>query len=103
MNVFYIWLLSQILSERTVVLVYMHEWSLEIYYAGQLVETVTRLIGKDVHRINYRHVIDSLLRKPGGFRCYRYRGAHSRFHARFAIAARGEKAIFLNCSHRPDL
>jgi hypothetical protein len=31
------------------------------------------------------------------------KGAHSRFHARFAIAARGEKAIFLNCSHRPDL
>ena len=29
--------------------------------------------------------------------------AHSRFHARFAIVARGEKAIFLNCSQRPDL
>ena len=55
------------------VTVYVHEWSLEIYYAGQLVETVARLIGKDVHRINYRHVIDSLLRKPGGFRRYRYR------------------------------
>ncbi len=55
------------------VVVYVHEWTLEIYYAGQLVETVARLIGKDVHRINYRHVIDSLLRKPGGFRRYRYR------------------------------
>ncbi len=55
------------------VTVYVHEWSLEIYYAGQVVETVTRLIGKEVHRINYRHVIDSLLRKPGGFRRYRYR------------------------------
>ena len=55
------------------VTVYVHEWSLEIYYAGQLVETTARLIGKVVHRINYRHVIDSLLRKPGGFRRYRYR------------------------------
>ena len=55
------------------VTVHVHEWSLEIYYAGQLVETVARLIGKEAHRINYRHVIDSLLRKPGGFRRYRYR------------------------------
>lgn len=55
------------------VTVYVHEWLLEIYYAGQVVETAARLIGKDVHRINYRHVIDSLLRKPGGFRRYRYR------------------------------
>lgn len=55
------------------VVVYVHEWSLEIYYAGQLMETVARLIGNAVHRINYRHVIDSLLRKPGGFRRYRYR------------------------------
>lgn len=55
------------------VTVYVHEWTLEIYYAGQLVETVERLIGKDVHRVNYRHVIESLLRKPGGFRRYRYR------------------------------
>jgi hypothetical protein len=30
-------------------------------------------VGKHRHRINYRHLIDSLLRKPGGFRDYRYR------------------------------
>jgi hypothetical protein len=55
------------------VTVYIHEWSLDIYYAGQLIESVPRLIGNDAHRVNYRHVIDSLLRKPGGFRRYRYR------------------------------
>lgn len=55
------------------VTVYVHEWTLEIWYAGQLVETVERLIGKESHRVNYRHVIDTLLRKPGGFRRYRYR------------------------------
>ncbi|MEA3397869.1 MAG: IS21 family transposase, partial [Chloroflexota bacterium] len=34
---------------------------------------VPRLIGKRQHHVNYRHVIASLLRKPGGFRDYRYR------------------------------
>ena len=55
------------------VTVHIHEWSLEIYYASQRVETIPRLIGNDRHQVNYRHVIDSLLRKPGGFRRYRYR------------------------------
>ena len=30
-------------------------------------------MGVQQHHINYRHVIASLLRKPGGFRDYRYR------------------------------
>jgi hypothetical protein len=36
-----------------------------------------RLIGpaRPPAGINYRHIIDSLLRKPGGFRDYRYREA----------------------------
>ena len=37
------------------------------------IESVPRLIGNETHQVNYRHVIDSLLRKPGGFRRYRYR------------------------------
>ena len=32
-----------------------------------------RVPGAHHYQINYRHVIDSLLRKPGGFRNYRYR------------------------------
>lgn len=55
------------------VTVVIQEWSLEIYYAGQLVDRFSRLIGNDAHQVNYRHVVDSLLRKPGGFRRYRYR------------------------------
>ena len=55
------------------VTVHIHEWCLEVYYQSHLVETLPRLLGKNQHRINYRHVIDSLLRKPGGFRDYRYR------------------------------
>ena len=36
-------------------------------------ETIPRLTGSKQYHINYRHVIDTLLRKPGGFRNYRYR------------------------------
>jgi len=55
------------------VTVRIHEWYLEVYLQTQLVLKLPRLIGKNRHHVNYRHVIDSLLRKPGGFRNYRYR------------------------------
>jgi hypothetical protein len=55
------------------VLVRVYEWQIEVWYANQLVETLPRLTGIHRYHINYRHVIDSLLRKPGGFRNYRYR------------------------------
>jgi hypothetical protein len=49
------------------------EWQIEIWYANQRVDTFPRLIGLKRHQVNYRHVVDTLLRKPGGFRDYRYR------------------------------
>jgi hypothetical protein len=55
------------------VTVRIHEWHLEVYYQSHLVDTLPRLVGDKQHRVNYRHVVDSLLRKPGGFRDYRYR------------------------------
>jgi hypothetical protein len=33
-----------------------------------------RLRGRGKHRVNYRHVIDWLVLKPGAFADYRYRG-----------------------------
>jgi transposase InsO family protein len=57
------------------VTVQVHEWHLEVYFRQHLVETMPRLIGQNRQQLNYRHVIDSLLRKPGGFRDYRYRDA----------------------------
>jgi hypothetical protein len=45
----------------------------EIYYRGQLVERMPRLRGGEDHRIDYRHVIWSLIRKPGAFARYRFR------------------------------
>jgi len=53
--------------------IHIQEWTLDLYYAGQWVERLPRIIGAQAHHINYRHVIDSLLRKPGGFRNYRFR------------------------------
>jgi hypothetical protein len=53
--------------------VQIHEWHLDVYYQSHLVLSVPRLSGAQQQHINYRHVIDSLLRKPGGFRDYRYR------------------------------
>ncbi|MFV0495685.1 Mu transposase domain-containing protein [Mycobacterium sp.] len=55
------------------VTVRIQEWTIDIYYAGKWVERLPRLIGAERHHVNYRHVIDSLLRKPGGFRRYRFR------------------------------
>ena len=56
-----------------VVTVQLSEWELHVYYAQRCVATIPRLVGVQQHHINYRHVITSLLRKPGGFRDYRYR------------------------------
>jgi hypothetical protein len=57
------------------VLVRQYEWHLEVYYQQQLVQQMPRLVGRDQLNINYRHLVDTLLRKPGGFRDYRYRQA----------------------------
>lgn len=57
------------------ILVRQYEWHLEIYYQQQLVERIPRLVGQHQDVINYRHLVGSLLRKPGGFRNYRYRPA----------------------------
>jgi len=44
-----------------------------IYFAGQRVAEMERIQGEGKARIDYRHVIGSLVRKPGAFERYRYR------------------------------
>jgi hypothetical protein len=46
---------------------------LEIWYGQRKVEQLTRLRGENGHLINYRHIIDWLVRKPGAFEHYRYK------------------------------
>ena len=43
-----------------------------MWYAQQLQVTLPRLRGQDKHHIDYRHVIDWLVRKPGAFARYCY-------------------------------
>lgn len=51
----------------------LHADIVEIFFAGRCIETMPRLRGDQDHRIDYRHVIWSLVRKPGAFARYRYR------------------------------
>ena len=51
----------------------VYESYLEVRYANELVWTAPRLVGRSRHAINYRHVIWSLVRKPGAFARYPYR------------------------------
>ena len=46
---------------------------LEVYFSGKLQLSMERRLGKRRHRIDYRHVIWSLVKKPGAFARYRYR------------------------------
>jgi hypothetical protein len=45
---------------------------LEVWFAQGLVESLPRLRGENRHCIQYRHIIDWLVRKPGAFAGYRY-------------------------------
>jgi hypothetical protein len=47
--------------------------TLEVWHGARKVDTLPRLRGRGKHRIEYRHVIDWLVRKPGAFHGYRYR------------------------------
>ena len=62
---------SRLIGERIEARLFMEH--LEIWYGQKKVDTLPRLRGEDKHRINYRHIIDSLVRKPGAFENYRYR------------------------------
>ena len=46
---------------------------LDVHYAQRHLERIPRLRGKNGHRIQYRHIIDWLVRKHGAFAHYRYR------------------------------
>lgn len=45
----------------------------DVYYKDRFVERLERVFGPDRCRVNYRHVIGSLVKKPGAFERYRWR------------------------------
>jgi hypothetical protein len=49
--------------------------TLEVWHGARKIDSLPRLRGRGKHRVEYRHVIDWLVRKPGAFEEYRYRDA----------------------------
>jgi hypothetical protein len=62
---------SRLIGEGVDIRLYVEH--LEVWYSQRCVEKIPRLRGENGHHINYRHIIDWLVRKPGAFENYRYR------------------------------
>jgi len=62
---------SRLIGERVIVRLYAEQ--LEVYYRDRLVECLPRLQHKGQAHIDYRHIIWTLVRKPGAFARYRWR------------------------------
>ena len=62
---------SRLIGEPVTIRLYADH--LELWYAQRKVEKIPRLRGAGNHHIQYRHIIDWLVRKPGAFENYRYR------------------------------
>jgi hypothetical protein len=62
---------SRLIGEQVEIRIYSSY--IEIWYAQKRMDRFPRLRGNGGHRINYRHIIDWLVRKPGAFENYRYR------------------------------
>jgi hypothetical protein len=62
---------SRLIGEKVKVRIYAEY--LEVWYAQRKIEHLPRLRGENSHHINYRHIIDWLVRKPGAFEHYRYK------------------------------
>jgi len=64
---------SRLIGEK--VHVYVYADHIDVWYGTRRVDRLARLRGKGKHNINYRHIIDWLVRKPGAFERYLYRDA----------------------------
>jgi hypothetical protein len=62
---------SRLIGETVEARVYLDR--VEIWYGQKNVEELPRLRGRSKHRVDYRHIIEWLVRKPGAFENYRYK------------------------------
>lgn len=62
---------SRLIGEWVEVRIYAEH--LEVWYGQKEVERLPRLAGRQKQHVNYRHIIDWWVRKPGAFESYRYR------------------------------
>ena len=81
---------SRLIGHRLRVRLYASE--IEAEYQGQPIGRYPRIGGQGAYHIDYRHLIHSLLRKPGAFRRYRYREALFRFTFRRCYDALCERS-----------
>jgi transposase InsO family protein len=86
---------SRLIGEKVEVRIFADR--LEVWYAQRKVESMPRLRGEGGRRIDYRHIIDWLVRKPGAFAGYHYReelfpSSHFRMAYDALKAARLERA-----------
>ena len=86
---------SRLINKEVQIRLYA-DW-VEVYYKGHFVERMARVHGDGEVNVNYRHVISSLVRKPGAFARYRFREQlFPTRHFRFTYDAlkewRGERA-----------
>ena len=64
---------SRLIGHRLRARIYADE--IELYYRGHVVERLERVRGNDNYKIDYRHIVNSLVRKPGAFQRFVYREA----------------------------
>lgn len=62
---------SRLIGEKVEARVYLDY--IEVWYGQKKVEELPRLRGRAKHRVDYRHIIEWLVRKPGAFENYRYK------------------------------
>lgn len=62
---------SRLIGERVEARIYAQR--LEVWYGQKCVDILPRLRGEKKCHIEYRHIIDWLIRKPGAFENYRYK------------------------------
>lgn len=62
---------SQLIGEWVSIELYAER--LEVWYGDVLIEQMERVRGVGASAFNYRHIIDSLVRKPGAFQRFRHR------------------------------
>jgi hypothetical protein len=62
---------SRLIGEQVEARLYMDQ--VEVWYGQKKVEQMPRLCGRRKHQVDYRRIIDWLVRKPGAFEHYRYR------------------------------
>jgi len=88
---------SQLIGEYVRIKLYAE--NLKVLYNHKVMEEMPRLRGESNHFVQYRHIIDSLIRKPGAFENYRYKSSlfpSSYFRMAYDILRASESPLSAN-------